>query len=85
MLNFTHLVIEGRSKHSISIKPYLDSHEILDIVEGFSHLSFNYNIFPPIKIKMKPMIFVLKKSVNEKFKLFGTTTIRLPQKKKQVK
>lgn len=33
----------------------------MSTVPGFSHISFNYNTFPPIKIKTKTQIFLLKK------------------------
>ncbi|XP_049828553.1 probable Dol-P-Man:Man(7)GlcNAc(2)-PP-Dol alpha-1,6-mannosyltransferase [Schistocerca gregaria] len=63
MMHFTHLLIEAKSKYSPNLKPYIKTHEILDSVEGFSQIMFNYNIFPPIKIKTKPMIFILKKKL----------------------
>ncbi|XP_023709823.1 probable Dol-P-Man:Man(7)GlcNAc(2)-PP-Dol alpha-1,6-mannosyltransferase isoform X2 [Cryptotermes secundus] len=58
---FTHLLLEARSKYSQNLKPYSRTHDILDSVEGFSHIAFNYNTFPPIRIKTKPMIFILKR------------------------
>lgn len=61
MMVFTHLLLEARSKYSQNLKPYLRTHDILDSVEGFSHIAFNYNTFPPIRIKTKPMIFILKR------------------------
>lgn len=83
MQSFTHLLIEGRNKRSSTIKPYIDSHEILDVIEGFSHLSFNYQMFPPIKMKTKPQVFILRKnSTEKKVVVHGTTKVRLPQKKK---
>lgn len=81
---FTHLLVEGRSRYSNTIKPYLDTHEILDVVDGFSHLVFDYHVFPPVKIKTKPQIFILRKNYEDrKSKPYLTTTVRLPQKKKQ--
>ena len=61
MMTFTHLLLEAKSKYSQNLKPYSKTHDILDSVEGFSHIAFNYNTFPPIKIKTKPMIFILKR------------------------
>ena len=61
MMMFTHLLIEAKSKYSQNLKPYSRTHEILDSVEGFSHVSLNYNSFPPIRIKTKPLIFILKR------------------------
>lgn len=64
MMSFTHLLVEAKSKYSQNLKPYLQtkkSHIILDVVEGFSHIAYNYNSFLPIKVKTKPLIFILKR------------------------
>lgn len=61
MLQFTHLLIEAKSKYSTNIRPYIKTHDILESVDGFSQISLNYNSFPPIKIKTKPMIFILER------------------------
>lgn len=61
MMTFTHLLLEAKSKYSQNLKPYSRTHDILDSVEGFSHIAFNYNTFPPFRIKTKPMIFILKR------------------------
>jgi hypothetical protein len=60
-MTFTHLLLEAKSKYSQNLKPYSRTHDILDSVEGFSHIAFNYNNFPAIRIKTKPMIFILKR------------------------
>lgn len=39
----------------------MKTHDILDVIEGFSGIAFNYNTLPPIKIKTKPSIFILKR------------------------
>lgn len=61
MLQFTHLLMEAKSKYSPNIKPYLKTHDILDSVDGFSHIALNYNILPPIRIKTRPIIFIMKR------------------------
>ncbi|XP_031367089.1 probable Dol-P-Man:Man(7)GlcNAc(2)-PP-Dol alpha-1,6-mannosyltransferase isoform X2 [Apis dorsata] len=61
MLQFTHLLMEAKSKYSPNIKPYLKTHDILDSVDGFSHIALNYNMLPPIKIKTRPIIFIMKR------------------------
>ncbi|KAJ8873904.1 hypothetical protein PR048_024740 [Dryococelus australis] len=63
MMRFTHLLVDAKSKYSPNLKPYSRTHTILEVVEGFSQIAFNYNNFPPVKIKMKPMIFILKRIV----------------------
>ncbi|XP_076749459.1 alg12 alpha-1,6-mannosyltransferase isoform X2 [Xylocopa sonorina] len=67
MLQFTHLLMEAKSKYSPNIKPYLKTHDILDSVDGFSHVTFNYNILPPIRIKTRPIIFIMKRKPNIKY------------------
>lgn len=67
MLQYSHLLIEAKSKYSPNIKPYLKTHEILDSIDGFSHITLNYNILPPIKIKTKPTIFIMKRKANIKY------------------
>ncbi|MCL4129532.1 UNVERIFIED_CONTAM: hypothetical protein GTU68_030038 [Idotea baltica] len=57
---FTHLLVEAKSKYAYNLKHYTVSHEILDSVDAFSHLSFNYFSFPPVKVRSKPAIFLLK-------------------------
>lgn len=76
MLQFTHLLMEAKSKYSPNIKPYLKTHDILDSVDGFSHISLNYNGIPPIKIKMKPSIFIMKRKWNVKYNQPKLETLR---------
>ena len=47
---FTHLFVEAKSKYAYNLKHYTSSHEIIGSVEAFSHLSFNYQNFPPVKV-----------------------------------
>lgn len=61
MMEFTHLLVEAKSKYSSNLKPYSTSHDVLDVIDGFSHISFNYNLLPPIKIKTKPAIYILQR------------------------
>lgn len=67
MLQFTHLLMEAKSKYSPNIKPYLKTHDILDSVDGFSHIALNYNMLPPIKIKTRPIIFIMKRKPNIRY------------------
>ncbi|XP_054257871.1 uncharacterized protein LOC128982846 isoform X2 [Macrosteles quadrilineatus] len=66
LLNFTHMIIEAKSRFSPSVKPLLDTHQVLDVVDGFSHIGFNYNLFPPVRIKTKPQLFILKRVSSSK-------------------
>ena len=67
MLQFTHLLMEAKSKYSPNIKPYLRTHDILDSVDGFSHIALNYNMLPPIRIKTRPIIFIMKRKPNIRY------------------
>ncbi|KAG7203240.1 hypothetical protein KM043_010340 [Ampulex compressa] len=67
MLQFSHLLVEAKSKYSPNIKPYLKTHDILDSVDGFSHIALNYNMLPPIRIKTRPVIFIMKRKHNIKY------------------
>ncbi|XP_032664149.1 probable Dol-P-Man:Man(7)GlcNAc(2)-PP-Dol alpha-1,6-mannosyltransferase isoform X2 [Odontomachus brunneus] len=69
MLQFTHLLMEAKSKYSPNIKLYLKTHDIVDSVDGFSHIALNYHMFPPIRIKTKPIIFILKRKTNIEYDL----------------
>lgn len=60
MRSFSHLLVEAKSKYSYNLKHYTSSHEIVSSVEAFSHLSFNYQQFPPVKVRVKPAVFLLK-------------------------
>lgn len=60
MRSFSHLLVEAKSKYSYNLKHYTSSHEVLASVEAFSHLSFNYQQFPPVKVRVKPALFILR-------------------------
>lgn len=62
LMSFTHLVIGSSNRDNEEMLPYKNSHHILFSVPGFSYVSLNYNTFPPLKIKTKTQIFVLKKN-----------------------
>lgn len=61
MFAFSHLLLEARSKYSPNLKPYSRTHDLINVVEAFSHISFNYNSLLPIRIKTKPAIFTLRR------------------------
>ena len=56
----THFIVDAKNKHAYNLRPYVDTHEILAHVDGFSHIRSSYNHFPPIRIKSKPCLFILK-------------------------
>jgi len=68
LMQYTHLLIEARSKYSLSLRPFSFTHTTMDFVEGFWHVSFNYHNFPPMEIKTRPQVFILKR--NDDYKSF---------------
>ncbi|XP_050514068.1 probable Dol-P-Man:Man(7)GlcNAc(2)-PP-Dol alpha-1,6-mannosyltransferase isoform X1 [Diabrotica virgifera virgifera] len=66
LYRFTHLIVEGKSKFSQSLKPYSATHDIIDSVDAFHKISFNYLTIPPIKIVTKPVLFLLRRRRNYK-------------------
>lgn len=59
--DYTHLLVEAKSKYSPTIKVLSQTHNILDSVESFSQIAMNYKLIPPVKIKTKPAIFILER------------------------
>lgn len=58
---YTHLLLEAKSKYSTNLKAFSHTHVILDSIEAFSHITVNYKIAPPVRIKTKPAIFILER------------------------
>ncbi|KAL7646866.1 UNVERIFIED_CONTAM: hypothetical protein RMT77_002123 [Armadillidium vulgare] len=63
--SFTHILVEAKAKYAYNLKHYTTSHKILDHIEAFSHLHFNYMNFPPVKIRVKPAIYILENKIKE--------------------
>uniref|UniRef100_A0A2H1VNH9 Mannosyltransferase n=1 Tax=Spodoptera frugiperda TaxID=7108 RepID=A0A2H1VNH9_SPOFR len=59
--DYTHLLVEAKSKYSPNLKYFAQTHVILDSVESFSQVAMNYKLMPPVKIKTKPAIFILER------------------------
>lgn len=59
--DYTHLLVEAKSKYSPTIKVLSQTHNVLDSVESFSQIAMNYKLIPPVKIKTKPAIFILER------------------------
>lgn len=62
LMSFTHLIVESSNRDNHEMLPYRHTHNIMSTVQGFSHVSFNYNTFPPLKTKTKTQLFILKKN-----------------------
>jgi len=61
MFSYNYLIAEGKSKFSPNMKPYVLTHDIVEVIESFHQVSFNYLALPPVKIKTKPALFILKR------------------------
>lgn len=57
---FTHLIVEAKNRHAYNLKPYAHTHDVVGHVEAFSHVRSSYKHFPPLRIKSKPALFILK-------------------------
>nr|SVE81262.1 EOG090X04MD [Daphnia magna] len=75
---FSHLIVEAKSKHGYNLRPYAETHEIVAHIEGFSHIRSSYNHFPPIRIKTKPCLFILKNKYLPKEPDFSFTLRKHP-------
>ncbi|XP_013192121.2 dol-P-Man:Man(7)GlcNAc(2)-PP-Dol alpha-1,6-mannosyltransferase [Amyelois transitella] len=58
---YTHLIVEAKSKYSSNIKALANTHIVLDSIDSFSQIAVNYKLIPPVKIKTKPALFILEK------------------------
>ncbi|XP_047994022.1 dol-P-Man:Man(7)GlcNAc(2)-PP-Dol alpha-1,6-mannosyltransferase [Leguminivora glycinivorella] len=58
---YTHLLIEAKSKYSPNLKSFTHTHTVLEGIETFSAVSLNYKLIPPIKIKTRPALFILQR------------------------
>lgn len=63
---FTHLIAEAKSRYSANLKPYVSTHDILDTIEAFHQITFNYISLPPVSIKTKPVLYILRRRENYK-------------------
>lgn len=61
MQSFTHLILEGKSMHSSSFVPYRDTHEVIGAAEGYSHVRFDYSSFPPVRVRTRPRVLILRR------------------------
>ncbi|XP_050297054.1 probable Dol-P-Man:Man(7)GlcNAc(2)-PP-Dol alpha-1,6-mannosyltransferase [Anthonomus grandis grandis] len=66
IFKFTHLIEEGKSKFASNLKVLAATHDIIDTIESFHQISFNYLTIPPVKIKMKPVLYLLRRRENFK-------------------
>ncbi|KAI8425237.1 hypothetical protein MSG28_007037 [Choristoneura fumiferana] len=58
---YTHLLIEAKSKYSPNLKTFTYTHKVLDSIDTFSSVSINYKLLPPIRIKTRPALFILER------------------------
>lgn len=58
---YTHLLIEAKSKYSPNLKAFTHTHTVLEGIDTFSAVSLNYKLLPPIKIKTRPALFILQR------------------------
>lgn len=66
---YTHLLIEAKSKYSPNLKTFTHTHTVLDSIDTFSSVSINYKLLPPIRIKTRPALFILERKDFREFPL----------------
>ncbi|ENN80093.1 hypothetical protein HUJ04_013073 [Dendroctonus ponderosae] len=47
IFKFTHLIEEGKSKYAANMKLLMYTHDVIDTIEAFHQISFNYLTIPP--------------------------------------
>lgn len=62
---FSHLLVEGRSLQSSSVLTHRDTHELLAAIEGYSHVRLNYARFPPVVVRTRPRVLVLRRKTTQ--------------------
>ncbi|XP_041378039.1 probable Dol-P-Man:Man(7)GlcNAc(2)-PP-Dol alpha-1,6-mannosyltransferase [Gigantopelta aegis] len=61
MNKFSHLMIGGVTRDELDI--YKNSHHIIFEVEAFDRITFNLKHLPPLKVVIKPKLWILKRNV----------------------
>lgn len=80
IFKFTHLIEEAKSKYASNLKVLAATHDIIESIDSFHQIAFNYLTVPPVKIKTKPVLFILKRRDNYKevLAMKGTTLAKTP-------
>lgn len=80
IFKFTHLIEEAKSKYASNLKVLAATHDIIASIDSFHQITFNYLTIPPVKIKTKPVLFILKRRDNYKevLAMKGTTVGKKP-------
>ncbi|XP_019873233.2 probable Dol-P-Man:Man(7)GlcNAc(2)-PP-Dol alpha-1,6-mannosyltransferase isoform X1 [Aethina tumida] len=61
LFEFDYLIVEAKSKFSTNLKPYASTHDVIDSIEAFHQISFDYRTIPFVKIKTKPVLYILRR------------------------
>ena len=56
---FTHLIMENNQQRIQDLSTHF---EVVDRIQSYSGISFNYNHYPPVQIKSKPSIVIMKRT-----------------------
>lgn len=62
---FSHLLVEAKSKHSSELKYLQGSYNVLEFVECFDHIGIQYKSLLPVRIKRKPCVYILQRKRTE--------------------
>uniref|UniRef100_A0A182PZJ9 Mannosyltransferase n=1 Tax=Anopheles farauti TaxID=69004 RepID=A0A182PZJ9_9DIPT len=61
---FDYLLTEAQDKYSDKMRTLAQTHEIVEFVECFSSIGLQYRSVLPVKIKMKPCIFIMRRRLD---------------------
>lgn len=62
---FSHLLVEAKSKHSSELKFLQGSYSVLEFVECFDQIGIQYKSLLPVTIKRKPCVYILQRKKKE--------------------
>ncbi|XP_055905771.1 probable Dol-P-Man:Man(7)GlcNAc(2)-PP-Dol alpha-1,6-mannosyltransferase isoform X2 [Eupeodes corollae] len=68
LINYTHLLVEAKSKFSYDLTYLQENYETIEFVDCFSSIGIQYNSFLPVKVKTKPCIGIMKRKAGLKKK-----------------
>jgi len=61
MLQFTHLLVETRTAGLDSLSYYKDTHQVEDVIHGYSSIQLSRHSIPPVTVLTEPKIYLLKR------------------------
>lgn len=57
--NYSHLLVEAKSKHALELKYFSTAYNVLELVECFDHIGIEYKSLFFVRINTRPCIFIM--------------------------